>query len=140
MCENVGPSFHMSTGRQLGSGAFGRVVKAEATGLLFGAKSAANDYVEAGEDESGGPTIVAVKMVKPHAEVAQVKALMTELKILIHVGKHLNVVNLLGACTSSLAKSKGNLLHHDWDCTCTCCFNKGGLCKTVLILNNTFDR
>ena len=103
----------MSTGRQLGSGAFGRVVKAEATGLLFGAKSAANDYVEAGEDESGGPTIVAVKMVKPHAEVAQVKALMTELKILIHVGKHLNVVNLLGACTTSLAKSQANL-HHVW--------------------------
>lgn len=27
------------------------------------------------------------------------KALMSELKILIHIGHHLNVVNLLGACT-----------------------------------------
>ena len=27
------------------------------------------------------------------------KALMTELKILNHIGQHLNVVNLLGACT-----------------------------------------
>lgn len=27
------------------------------------------------------------------------KALMSELKILIHIGNHLNVVNLLGACT-----------------------------------------
>lgn len=27
------------------------------------------------------------------------KALMTELKILNHIGHHLNVVNLLGACT-----------------------------------------
>lgn len=29
------------------------------------------------------------------------KALMTELKILNHIGHHLNVVNLLGACTKS---------------------------------------
>jgi len=27
------------------------------------------------------------------------RALMSELKILIHIGHHLNVVNLLGACT-----------------------------------------
>lgn len=35
------------------------------------------------------------------------KALMSELKILIHIGHHLNVVNLLGACT----KPGGELCH-----------------------------
>ena len=29
------------------------------------------------------------------------KALMTELKMLIHIGPHLNVVNLMGACTKT---------------------------------------
>lgn len=33
------------------------------------------------------------------ATVAQYKDLASELKILIHVGEHKNVVNLLGACT-----------------------------------------
>lgn len=31
---------------------------------------------------------------------------MSELKILIHIGHHLNVVNLLGACTKRGGKSK----------------------------------
>lgn len=38
------------------------------------------------------------------------KALMSELKILIHIGHHLNVVNLLGACT----KPGGELLCCHW--------------------------
>ena len=33
------------------------------------------------------------------ATASEYKALMTELKILTHIGHHLNVVNLLGACT-----------------------------------------
>lgn len=33
------------------------------------------------------------------ATASEHKALMTELKILNHIGHHLNVVNLLGACT-----------------------------------------
>lgn len=33
------------------------------------------------------------------ATASEHKALMSELKILIHIGNHLNVVNLLGACT-----------------------------------------
>ncbi|CAB1324871.1 unnamed protein product, partial [Coregonus sp. 'balchen'] len=42
---------------------------------------------------------VAVKMLKEGACASEHKALMSELKILIHIGNHLNVVNLLGACT-----------------------------------------
>lgn len=33
------------------------------------------------------------------ANSGAVQCLLSELKILIHVGRHLNVVNLLGACT-----------------------------------------
>ncbi len=73
---------------QLGSGAFGRVVKAEAQGIVTWEKM----------------TTVAVKMVKPHADITYIKALMAELKIMIHLGKHLNILNLLGACTTSLNK------------------------------------
>ena len=32
----------------------------------------------------------------------QLLALMSELKILAHIGHHLNVVNLLGACTKEI--------------------------------------
>uniref|UniRef100_A0A8C6L569 Vascular endothelial growth factor receptor 3 n=1 Tax=Nothobranchius furzeri TaxID=105023 RepID=A0A8C6L569_NOTFU len=44
---------------------------------------------------------VAVKMLKDGATAIEHKALMTELKILNHIGNHLNVVNLLGACTKA---------------------------------------
>ena len=49
-------------------------------------------------------TTVAVKMVKANADIMYIKALMSELKIMIHLGRHLNIVNLLGACTHGLAK------------------------------------
>ena len=67
----------------MGSGAFGRVVKAEAIGLK------ADEPV----------TTIAVKMVRSTVEVAALESLVGELKILIHLGSHLNVVNLMGACT-----------------------------------------
>lgn len=35
---------------------------------------------------------------------------MTELKILTHIGHHLNVVNLLGACTKQGGRWEGGLL------------------------------
>ena len=35
-------------------------------------------------------------------------ALMAEIKIMLYIGKHLNVVNLLGACTGNL-KTKRKL-------------------------------
>ncbi len=74
-------------GHELGSGNFGRVVKAEAVGL----KNA---------DEN--VTTVAVKMIKPTAKSKDaIVALVRELKILIYLGEHLNIVNLLGACTKT---------------------------------------
>ncbi len=78
----------LKLGRQLGAGAFGRVLKGEAFGIVPWERS----------------TVVAVKMVKPHADITYIKALMAELKIMIHLGKHINILNLLGACTKSLNK------------------------------------
>ncbi|KAJ8297454.1 hypothetical protein KUTeg_023985 [Tegillarca granosa] len=70
----------------LGQGAFGRVIKAEAIGIL----------------EHEDVTVVAVKMVKDCTDREQMIALLSELKILIHVGQHLNIVNLLGAVTKDI--------------------------------------
>ncbi|PNF17746.1 hypothetical protein B7P43_G06913 [Cryptotermes secundus] len=75
-------------GKQLGVGAFGVVMKAEAYGIV----------------DNEEKTTVAVKMVKSGADRSFIKALASELKIMIHLGKHLNVVNLLGASTRNLAK------------------------------------
>ncbi|CAL8081488.1 unnamed protein product [Orchesella dallaii] len=84
------PKERLKLGMQLGSGAFGRVVKADACGIL----------------DTEPITTVAVKMVKPNADESHFKALMSELKIMVHLGRHINVVNLLGACTKNLAKKK----------------------------------
>lgn len=78
------------SGEQLGSGAYGIVVKAEAYGISPGEEV----------------TTVAVKMVHPYADSAQIRALASELKIMIYIGKHINVLNLLGACTDNISKSK----------------------------------
>jgi hypothetical protein len=43
-------------------------------------------------------------MVRSQTNVAALEALVSELKIMIHLGAHLNVVNLLGACTKSIIK------------------------------------
>ncbi|XP_042372569.1 mast/stem cell growth factor receptor kita-like, partial [Plectropomus leopardus] len=41
----------------------------------------------------------AVKMLKPNAHSTEKEALMSELKVLSYLGNHVNIVNLLGACT-----------------------------------------
>lgn len=51
-------------------------------------------------------TTVAVKMVKRGSDSLHIRALASELKIMIHLGRHLNVVNLLGACTRDIYKRK----------------------------------
>ncbi|RZF38825.1 hypothetical protein LSTR_LSTR000528 [Laodelphax striatellus] len=80
------PRDKLKLGKQLGSGAFGVVLKAEADGII----------------EKDVVTTVAVKMLKQNVDNTHLIALTTELKIMIHLGQHLNVVNLLGACTRSL--------------------------------------
>ncbi|KAG5675894.1 hypothetical protein PVAND_005754 [Polypedilum vanderplanki] len=82
------PREKLKLGKQLGAGAFGVVVKATAQGILH--------YEE--------ETTVAVKMVKKQTDNEVMKALVSELKIMIHMGQHLNVVNLLGAVTKNIAK------------------------------------
>ncbi|XP_061595246.1 macrophage colony-stimulating factor 1 receptor 2 [Cololabis saira] len=77
------PRDKLRLGAVLGSGAFGKVVEATAYGLETDNKA----------------TIVAVKMLKPRAHSEEREALMSELKILSHLGYHDNIVNLLGACT-----------------------------------------
>jgi hypothetical protein len=59
------------------------------------------------KDADENVTTVAVKMVKPTAKSKDaIVALVRELKILIHLGEHLNVVNLLGACTKTSVRGK----------------------------------
>ena len=99
------PRGRLNLGILLGSGAFGRVLKAEATGSkLF--LQACITYISSisGIVSWEAVSTVAVKMVKPQADITYIKALMSELKIMIHLGKHLNIVNLLGACTVGLAR------------------------------------
>ncbi|KAG9330408.1 hypothetical protein JZ751_025521 [Albula glossodonta] len=77
------PRDRLKLEKPLGRGAFGKVMQASAFGI----------------SNSSSCRTVAVKMLKDGATPSEHKALMTELKILIHIGHHLNVVNLLGACT-----------------------------------------
>jgi hypothetical protein len=59
------------------------------------------------KDSDETVTTVAVKMIKPTAKANDaLNALIRESKILIYLGPHLNIVNLMGACTKSLVKGK----------------------------------
>ncbi|XP_035265281.1 vascular endothelial growth factor receptor 3 isoform X1 [Anguilla anguilla] len=77
------PRERLRLGKVLGHGAFGKVIEASTVSL----------------NKTHSLDTVAVKMLKEGATASEHKALMSELKILIHIGHHLNVVNLLGACT-----------------------------------------
>ncbi|KAJ3659798.1 hypothetical protein Zmor_011468 [Zophobas morio] len=82
------PVEQLKLGEQIGSGAFGVVMKGEAKGVF----------------EHEPSTTVAVKLVNRTIGDIYVKALASELKIMIHLGKHINIVNLLGACTKNITK------------------------------------
>ncbi|XP_066985787.1 vascular endothelial growth factor receptor kdr-like isoform X2 [Macrobrachium rosenbergii] len=77
-------------GQQLGTGAFGRVVKATVSNLEPGVSK----------------TVVALKMCKMQGDATQIMSLTQELKIMIHIGKHLNIVNLMGSCTANVSKGE----------------------------------
>ncbi|XP_013923809.1 PREDICTED: receptor-type tyrosine-protein kinase FLT3-like, partial [Thamnophis sirtalis] len=79
------PRENLKFGQVLGSGAFGKVVNATAYGI----------------SEAGASIQVAVKMLKEKYDSLEKDALMSELKMMIHIGSHENIVNLLGACTKS---------------------------------------
>lgn len=79
------PRENLELGKELGSGAFGMVVQATAYGI----------------NKPGVSQQVAVKMLKDKHQTVEKEALMSELKMLTHIGHHANIVNLLGACTDS---------------------------------------
>lgn len=68
----------------MGEGAFGQVVKGEAYGL--------NTVQDA-------RTIVAVKMLKEGHNDDEVADLVSEMEVMKKIGKHKNIINLLGCCT-----------------------------------------
>uniref|UniRef100_A0A8D2PGG2 receptor protein-tyrosine kinase n=1 Tax=Zosterops lateralis melanops TaxID=1220523 RepID=A0A8D2PGG2_ZOSLA len=79
------PRENLEFGQVLGSGAFGKVVNATAYGI----------------NNAGDSVQVAVKMLKEKPDASEKDALMSELKMMTHIGSHENIVNLLGACTVS---------------------------------------
>ncbi|XP_025021627.1 receptor-type tyrosine-protein kinase FLT3 [Python bivittatus] len=79
------PRENLKFGQVLGSGAFGKVMNATAYGI----------------SEPGVSIQVAVKMLKEKYDSLEKDALMSELKMMVHIGSHENIVNLLGACTKS---------------------------------------
>ncbi|XP_018529412.1 receptor-type tyrosine-protein kinase FLT3 [Lates calcarifer] len=79
------PRENLELGQELGSGAFGMVVQATAYGI----------------SKPGVSQQVAVKMLKEKHQTVEKEALMSELKMLTHIGHHANIVNLLGACTDT---------------------------------------
>ncbi|XP_038122528.1 fibroblast growth factor receptor homolog 1 isoform X1 [Culex quinquefasciatus] len=76
------PRNKLLLGKSLGEGAFGKVVMAEAQGLVKGQAS----------------TVVAVKMLKEGHTDADVKDLVCEMEVMKMIGKHVNIINLLGCC------------------------------------------
>lgn len=71
-------------GKPLGEGAFGQVLKAEAYNILSCQESR---------------TIVAVKMLKDGHSDDEMADLVSEMEVMKKIGKHKNIINLLGCCT-----------------------------------------
>ncbi|XP_028918919.1 fibroblast growth factor receptor 3 isoform X2 [Ornithorhynchus anatinus] len=92
----------LTLGKPLGEGCFGQVVMAEAIGI--------------DKDKPNKAVTVAVKMLKDDATDKDLSDLVSEMEMMKMIGKHKNIINLLGACTQDgplyvLVEyaSKGNL-------------------------------
>uniref|UniRef100_A0A8C5LUB1 Fibroblast growth factor receptor 3 n=1 Tax=Leptobrachium leishanense TaxID=445787 RepID=A0A8C5LUB1_9ANUR len=92
----------LTLGKPLGEGCFGQVVMAEAIGIE--------------RDKPNKAVTVAVKMLKDDATDKDLSDLVCEMEMMKSIGKHKNIINLLGACTQDgplyvLVEyaSKGNL-------------------------------
>ncbi|XP_077419893.1 fibroblast growth factor receptor 3 isoform X5 [Vanacampus margaritifer] len=92
----------LTLGKPLGEGCFGQVVMAEAIGV--------------DKEKPNKPLTVAVKMLKDDATDKDLSDLVSEMEMMKMIGKHKNIINLLGACTQDgplyvLVEyaSKGNL-------------------------------
>lgn len=77
------PRSQLELGKNLGEGAFGKVVMAEAHGLI----------------KSGQTVVVAVKMLKEGHTDEDVKDLVCEMEVMKMIGTHINIINLLGCCS-----------------------------------------
>ncbi|XP_048876758.1 fibroblast growth factor receptor 1b isoform X2 [Brienomyrus brachyistius] len=96
------PRERLALGKPLGEGCFGQVVMGEAIGL--------------DREKPNCVTKVAVKMLKPDATEKDLSDLISEMEMMKIIGKHKNIINLLGACTQDGPlyviveyASKGNL-------------------------------
>ncbi|XP_037550469.1 fibroblast growth factor receptor 3 [Nematolebias whitei] len=96
------PRSRLTLGKPLGEGCFGQVVMAEAVGV--------------DKEKPNKPLTVAVKMLKDDATDKDLSDLVSEMEMMKMIGKHKNIINLLGACTQDgplyvLVEyaSKGNL-------------------------------
>ncbi|CAO1419888.1 unnamed protein product [Diamesa hyperborea] len=77
------PRSQLLLGKNLGEGAFGKVVMAEAVGLM----------------KSSSSTVVAVKMLKDGHTDDDVKDLVCEMEVMKIIGKHINIINLVACCS-----------------------------------------
>ncbi|XP_059486028.1 fibroblast growth factor receptor homolog 1-like isoform X2 [Neocloeon triangulifer] len=73
----------LALGKVLGEGAFGKVMQADAQGIL----------------DSGLKTVVAVKMLKEGHTDTEMMDLVSEMEMMKMIGSHINIINLLGCCT-----------------------------------------
>jgi len=86
----------------LGFGEFGKVYRGRinsANGSLHYANISSN-YQNCSSLE------VAVKTVGTDVDVEHFKALLSEIKILIHIGAHRNIVTIVAACTQNIRQRK----------------------------------
>uniref|UniRef100_A0AAR2J506 Fibroblast growth factor receptor n=1 Tax=Pygocentrus nattereri TaxID=42514 RepID=A0AAR2J506_PYGNA len=96
------PRDKLVLGKPLGEGCFGQVVMGEVLGM--------------DKDKPNRITKVAVKMLKSDATEKDLSDLISEMEMMKIIGKHKNIINLLGACTQDGPlyvivefASKGNL-------------------------------
>ncbi|XP_032806265.1 fibroblast growth factor receptor 2-like isoform X3 [Petromyzon marinus] len=75
----------LTLGKPLGEGCFGQVVMAEALGI--------------DKEKPNRSLRVAVKMLKEDATDKDLYDLVSEMEMMKNIGKHKNIINLLGACT-----------------------------------------
>uniref|UniRef100_A0A8C5R7F1 Fibroblast growth factor receptor n=1 Tax=Leptobrachium leishanense TaxID=445787 RepID=A0A8C5R7F1_9ANUR len=79
------PRDKMTLGKPLGEGCFGQVVMAEALGI--------------DKDRPKESVTVALKMLKDDATEKDLADLVSEMEMMKMIGRHKNIINLLGACT-----------------------------------------